>query len=121
MQPFVWLPSPARTIALWGYAGPAPMSRLPTAMPLRWPDLAAGAAKDFTLDASALLDPAGDALSAFTVNPAGLTLLAPVVLGGRLILWLTGGVGGGTDYPVDITLTTASTRFVHRIVRLRVM
>ena len=120
LQPFVWTPGAARTIALFDYAGIAPGTRLPTVLPLRWPDKPAGAVLDYTLDASMLLDPAGDALAAFTAVPSGPSLVAAVVVGGRLILWLGGGVSG-TDATIDITLTTASTRFVHRIVRLAVV
>ena len=120
LQPFVWTPGAARTIALFDYAGIAPGTRLPTVLPLRWPDKPAGALLDHTLDASMLLDPAGDALAAFTAVPsAGLALVAAAVVGGRLILWLAGGVSG-TDATIDITLTTATTRFAHRIVRLAV-
>ena len=87
--PFAWAPSPARTILLWDYAGSAPIGWRPTAMPLRWPDKRAAEVPDHALDASALLAP-GDTIATFAVVPAGLVMSAVVVLGGRLVVWLSG-------------------------------
>ncbi|MBW4089884.1 MAG: hypothetical protein HIU82_02075 [Proteobacteria bacterium] len=117
--PASWTPSPARTIRLWDYAGGAPIGRLPTVLPLRWPDKPAAAVLDYTLDVSALLAP-GDAIATTAVTPSGVTMPASAVLGGRLIVWLAGGVSG-TDNTIDITITTQSTRRIHRIVRLRAL
>lgn len=118
LQPFVWTPSLQRTVALWDTAASAPGGHVAAFVPLRWPDKPAAAVQDFTLDATALLDPAGDVLAA-EIEPLALSLLATVVLGGRVILWFGAG-GAPFDYPVGITLTTQSTRVVRRIVRLRV-
>ena len=118
--PFAWMPSAARTIALFDYAHTAPGDRIPTPMPLRWPDKAAASVLDYTLDASALLASGADTISAYSVSAAPLAMLASTTLGGRLTLWLGGGVSG-TDYPISLTLTTASTRSVQRIVRLLVV
>lgn len=89
-------------------------------MPLRWPGHPSGAILDYTLDATALLAGDSDALSAAIASTGDLVLNSVLALGGKLTLWLSGGQAG-TDNQIDLTLTTLSTRRVHRIIRLRVI
>ncbi len=118
--PFAWTPSSARSIALFDYASGGASGRLPTPLPLRWPDKPALSVLDYTLDATGLLGSVTDTISAYAVDVGALALTASVVIVGRLTLWLGGGVTG-MDYPINITLTTASTRSVNRVVRLGVV
>jgi hypothetical protein len=106
-------------IPLWDTAGLAPRNALPSALPLRFPDTPSGMTRDFTLDATALQTIGTDTLT-LTINAigGGLVLVASVVRGGLVTLWLTTGAPG--DGTIDLVLTTQSTRRVHRIIRLRV-
>ena len=116
--PWAWSPTRQRTIRLWGYAGTAPRGRIPTPLPLRWPDKSVWAVLDFTLDAGELLAGGGDTMSLTVNGVGGLSLLATFVQGGCATLWLAGGMAD-VDNRVDLTLATLSSRRVHRIVRLR--
>ena len=89
---------------------------LPLALPLRWPDKPAGAVLDYTCDATELLAGATDTLSA-AVAVAGATLVSTYVEGGRVLVWLGGGVAG-QDAAVLLSLTTASGRAARRAIRV---
>jgi hypothetical protein len=118
-SPFVWVPARRRTIPLWDIASTAPSRRLSAVLPMRWPDKPAAAARDYSIDATALLA-GGDSGLTIVVNDAGGLLLATcVVFGGIASLWLAGGQPG-TDAIVDLTLGTALMRRVRRFVRIAV-
>jgi hypothetical protein len=117
LQPLVWQPAPDRVIPLWDVAMQSPGDRPPAPLPLRWPDMAAGSILDFGLDCTALLA-GGDLITAATVNPGALQLIASQPQGGIVYAWLTGGMVG-IDYPVTITVDTAAGRHVARVVRVR--
>jgi len=118
--PFVWVPSPARTIPLWDTATSAPGGRLATALPLRWRDKPAAAALDYSIDGTGLLA-GGDGGLTLTVNGAGgLTVAAIVVSGVIASLFVTGGQAGAYAV-VDLTLATDSGRRVRRVVRMGIV
>lgn len=116
LTPQTWSPSAARTIPLWDYPAGAPVGKIAPSMPLRWPDKLAGETLDFTLDASSLLAFCDDPLTAL-VGSGSLSLVAQLVRGGLVTLWLSGGAAG-TDNAIDLQLATGYGRAVHRVVRL---
>jgi hypothetical protein len=102
---------------LWYRAGAAPIGRLATPMPLRWPAKPAAALLDYSLDATELLASETDTIAPVINAASGVDVAGFGVQGGVVILWLYGGVAGD-DATIDLTLTTGSTRRVHRIVRI---
>jgi len=117
--PFACSPTGPRTIALWGSVAPPSRGEPPAWLPLRWPDMPAGATLDYTLDATALLANIADTLSATVNNVTNVVLQSQLVTAGLVTFWLISSTPD-CDALVDVTLTTVSTRRVHRIVRLRV-
>lgn len=117
LAPCVYEPSAQRTISLWSAVN---VSFPSATAPLRWPDKRAGAVLDYTLDASALLAADDVLMPSVEQMPSGLDLLSTWAQDGLFTLWLSGGTPG-TDNPISLTLTTQSTRFLHRIVLLRVV
>lgn len=115
--PIVWAPSSSRIILLWSYAALGPRRRPPAALPLRWRDKPAAAVLDYTLDATALLADASDSLSCIATAPGSLLIRVVAIHGGIVTLLISGGVIG-TDETIDLRLSTASGRRVHRIARM---
>jgi hypothetical protein len=107
----------SRTIPLWDYSYQPPAGWLITPAPLRWPAKPAIALLDYALDATALLAGLTDTLALVVNGVTGVVCVGAGVQGGLAILWLMGG-SSGADASVDLTLTTGSTRRVHRIVHL---
>ena len=84
--------------------------------PLRLPDKAASETVDYAIDASALLASPSDTLSVVAACPS-LTVAQALVAGSQIVLLLAGGTSGA-DNAVDVQISAASGRFVHRIVRV---
>ncbi len=84
--------------------------------PLRLPDKAASETMDYAIDASALLASPSDTLSV-TASCSSLTVAQALVAGSQIVLLLAGGTSGA-DNAVDVRISAASGRFVHRIVRV---
>ena len=84
--------------------------------PLRLPDKAASETMDYAIDASALLASPSDTLSVVAACPS-LTVAQALVAGSQIVLLLAGGTSGA-DNAVDVQISAASGRFVHRIVRV---
>lgn len=103
-------------LQLWPAIQPVAASGRGGLLPLRWPDKAAAEVLNFGFDATALLASAVDTLVANIAAP-GQQLIAQVVTGGIVVIWLGGGTPG-TDNEVDLRLAAASGAFVRRIVRI---
>ncbi|WP_428485932.1 hypothetical protein [Rhodopila sp.] len=119
--PAPFAPSGLRAIPLFDQAIAAPRGAIATILPLRWPAKLAAATLDFALDASALQATPTDILAA-TLNASTnvQAVMPPVVIGGLVTLFLSGGIAGA-DGLLDLTLTTAAGRQVRRIVRLGIL
>jgi len=119
--PFASVPGTARTVVLFATAATARADRPLAALPLRWPDHQVDALLDYTLDATGLQASAADTLTVTAVAAEGIVVLATIVSGGRVVLWLGGATAAiGADATIDLTIQTAGGRRVHRIIRLRI-
>ena len=121
MIPIAWSPSSARTILLADQAMPAPNGRIAAILPLRWPPKGAAETLDYGLDATSLMASATDTLTATLNATTNLSAVAsPIVIGGLVVLWLTGGTSG-SDGLVDVTLTTQAGAVARRIIRTLIL
>ena len=113
----------AGSVAVAGAATTALTSEVPASRviplwpsPLRLPDKAASETMDYAIDASALLASPSDTLSVVAACPS-LTVAQALAAGSQIVLLLGGGTSGA-DNAVDVQISAASGRFVHRIVRV---
>lgn len=107
-------PSALRTLVLADFQPSASYGVVLAAPALLWPSKQPAETLDYSLDVSAFLADAGDELAQVTVStsPANPGDLAPVLLqvGTGVITAMLAGGQPGTDYGVQIELTTAQGR-----------
>jgi len=105
-------PSPSRRLIV-PKRDASPRGFVPAPMPLSWPDHAAAADLDYSIDVAQLLDSTDTVSSASAAAlpgvPGGLTVGDVDVDGTMITVWLSGGVDG-VDYEVQLTYSTDSGR-----------
>ena len=123
---YSWIPSTARTLALYG-CGPQPRGALTLTPPaLNWPPKDPTDTLDYSLDISQIIaGNEGDAIMTLDVvinpnNPGDLTLQSSSADGDLAVLWLSGGFAG-TVYQVTVTIGTNGGRVIGRTINLPVI
>lgn len=121
----VWRPSNARRVVLDGFS-PVPrggIGRSPSI--LIWPAKDPSDVLDYEIDIGpAILGNEGDSIAAINISatPAatGDIVVTQVAADGEIaVVWISGGVAG-TIYVVQVTISTASGRTLHRSILLPV-
>jgi hypothetical protein len=95
----------------------------PAQLPLVWPIKSPGATLDYSINIAQLLD-STDSVAAVSAAvlpdvPGGLTIDDTDVFGTTATVWLTGGVDG-TDYEVQVTLSSDAGRIEQMNIAVRV-
>jgi hypothetical protein len=121
----VWRPSNARRVALDGFS-PVPRGGAGRAQSiLIWPEKDPSDVLDYEIDIGpAILGNEGDAITAIniTATPAAtndITITRVAADGDIVVVWISGGVAG-TIYVVQVTISTANGRTLHRSILLPV-